>query len=56
MSYKFENEVDYNVIIHIGEKHNFKEYHAYFNILYYRSEYFNKALSEKTSRKQMENI
>ncbi len=63
MSYKFESEVtqalgqllktetDYNVIIHIGEKPNFKEFHVHFNILYCRSEYFKKILSERNIEK-----
>ncbi|CAB4397411.1 unnamed protein product [Rhizophagus irregularis] len=59
MSYNFESEVpealgqllkteeDYNVIIHIGEEPNFKEFHAHSNILRCRSEYFNKILSSE---------
>ena len=63
MSYKFESEVyqaleqllkdevDYNVVIHIGEEPNFKEFHAHFNILHCRSEHFKKILSEKNVEK-----
>jgi len=63
MAYKFESEVsqafgqllkteaDYNVIIHIGEEPNFKEFHVHFNVLYCRSEHFNKILSEKNIEK-----
>ena len=58
MSYNFESEVpealgqllktemDYNdVIIHIGEEPNSKEFHAHSIILRCRSEYFNKIFS-----------
>ncbi|RGB29049.1 hypothetical protein C1646_767090 [Rhizophagus diaphanus] len=57
MSYNYESELskalgqllkietDYNVIIHIGEGPNFKEFHAHSNILRCRSEYFDKILS-----------
>ena len=38
-------EMDYNVIIHIGEKPNFKEFHAHSIILRCRSEYFDKIFS-----------
>ncbi|GES81047.1 BTB/POZ domain-containing protein [Rhizophagus clarus] len=64
MSHNFESEVsealgqllitetDYNVIIHIGEEPNHKEFHAHSNILRCRSEYFNKILSaENIERK-----
>ena len=37
-----KTEIDYNVIIHIGEEPNFKEFHAHSGILCCRSEYFNK--------------
>ncbi|RGB35317.1 hypothetical protein C1646_759488 [Rhizophagus diaphanus] len=59
MSYNFESEVpealgqllkteeDYNVIIHIGEEPNFKEFHAHSNILRCRSEYFSKIISSE---------
>jgi hypothetical protein len=64
MSYNFESEVpealgqllktevDYNVIIHIGEEPNFKEFHAHSNILRCRSEYFNKMLSAENIEKK----
>lgn len=67
MSYKFESdaikafeqllisEIDYNVIIHIGEKPNFKEFYAHSNILRCRSEHFNKILSVKNIEKKDEN-
>ncbi len=63
MSYNFESEVpeslgqllktedDYNVVIHIGEEPNFKEFHAHSNILRCRSKYFNKILSENIEKK-----
>ena len=38
-------ETDYNVIIHIGEEPNFKEFHAHSIILRCRSEYFDKIFS-----------
>ncbi|GES81040.1 BTB/POZ domain-containing protein [Rhizophagus clarus] len=38
-------EMDYNVIIHVGVKPNFKEFHAHSIILRCRSEYFNKMLT-----------
>ena len=44
-------EIDYNVIINIGEEPNFKEFHAHSNILRCRSEYFNKILSAKDVKK-----
>ncbi|RGB35318.1 hypothetical protein C1646_759489 [Rhizophagus diaphanus] len=42
-----KTEVDYNVIIHIGEEPNFKEFRAHSNILRCRSKYFNKILSSE---------
>jgi hypothetical protein len=47
-----ETETDYNVIIHIGEKPNFKEFHAHSNILRCRSEYFDKILSTENIEKK----
>ncbi|RIA97525.1 hypothetical protein C1645_813933 [Glomus cerebriforme] len=64
MSYNFDSglpealgqllktEKDYNVIIHIGEEPNFKEFHAHSVILYFRSEYFNKTLSTENIEKK----
>ncbi|RIA86935.1 hypothetical protein C1645_807548 [Glomus cerebriforme] len=64
MSYNLESEVskalenllktetDYNVIIHIGETSNFKEFHAHRIILCCRSEYFNKILSDSNIEKK----
>ncbi|RIA97531.1 hypothetical protein C1645_801737 [Glomus cerebriforme] len=64
MSYNFESEVsealgqlletetDYNVIVHIGEEPNFKEFHAHSNILRCRSEYFNKIFSAENIEKK----
>ncbi|CAB4377916.1 unnamed protein product [Rhizophagus irregularis] len=66
MSYKFESdaikafeqllltEIDYNVIINIGEKSNFREFHAHSNILRCRSHHFNKILSVKNIEKKDE--
>ncbi|GBC02966.1 hypothetical protein RclHR1_04900009 [Rhizophagus clarus] len=66
MSYNFESdaikafeqllktEIEYNVIIYIGVKPNFKEFHAHSNILRCRSEYFNKILSAKNIEKKDE--
>jgi hypothetical protein len=66
MSYKLESdaikafeqllktEIDYNVIIHIGKKPNFKEFHAHSNILRCRSEYFNRILSARNIEKKDE--
>ncbi|EXX79956.1 hypothetical protein GLOIN_2v1769198 [Rhizophagus irregularis DAOM 181602=DAOM 197198] len=66
MSYKFESdaikafeqllltEIDYNVIINIGEKPNFREFHAHSNILRCRSHHFNKILSVKNIEKKDE--
>ncbi|PKK58880.1 hypothetical protein RhiirC2_795627 [Rhizophagus irregularis] len=45
-------ETDYNVIIHIGELPNFKEFHAHSNILRCRSEYFDKILSAENIEKK----
>ena len=45
----FETETDYNVIVYIGEKQNFKEFHAHSGFLRCRSDYFNKILSAKSS-------
>jgi hypothetical protein len=45
-------EMDYNVIIHVGEKPNFKEYHAHSIILRCRSEYFNKILTAEDAEKK----
>ncbi|EXX75928.1 uncharacterized protein OCT59_004922 [Rhizophagus irregularis] len=45
-------ETDYNVIIHIGEGPNFKEFHAHSNILRCRSEYFDKILSAENIEKK----
>ena len=39
-----KTEMDYNVIIRVGEEPSFKEFHAHSIILYCRSEYFNKIL------------
>jgi hypothetical protein len=59
MSHNFESEVikalgellktktNYDVIIYIGEKSNFKEFHAHSGFLCCRSDYFNKMLSTK---------
>jgi hypothetical protein len=63
MTYHFETEVtkalehllntemDYNVIIQIGEEPNFKEFHAHSNILRCRSEYFNNLLYNNIEKK-----
>ncbi|CAB4444558.1 unnamed protein product [Rhizophagus irregularis] len=45
-------EMDYNVIIHVGEKPNFKEFHAHSIILRCRSEYFNKILTDEDAEKK----
>ena len=64
MSYNFESnlseafgqllkvETDYNVIIHVGEESNFKEFHAHYIILNCRSEYFNKIFSSENIEKK----
>ena len=64
MSYKFEpevakalgklleTEVNYDVIIYIGEKQNFNEFHAHSIFLHRRSDYFNKILSAKDVEKK----
>jgi hypothetical protein len=64
MSYKLESEViealkellkteaNYDVIFHIGEKPNFKEFHAHSNFLCCRSHYFKSILSAKDIEKQ----
>ena len=66
MSYKFEFEVtkafgelletekNYDVIIHIGEKPDFKEFHAHSIFLSCRSIHFNKILSDKDVKKENE--
>ena len=46
-----KTEIDYNVIIHIGEESNFKEFHAHSGVLRCRSEYFNEILSAKDVKK-----
>ena len=45
-------ETNYNVIIHIGEEPNFKEFHAHSIILRCRSEYFNKIFSAENIEKK----
>jgi hypothetical protein len=45
-------EMDYDVIIFVGEKPNFKEFHAHSIILRCRSEYFNKILTIKNIEKK----
>ena len=64
MSYKFESEVtnalgelletetNYDVIIHIGEKPDFKEFHAHSIFLCCRSHYLNEILSAKDIKKK----
>ena len=64
MSYKFEfevikaleellkTEVNYDVIIQIGEEPNFKEFHVHSNFLCCRSHYFESILSAKDIKKQ----
>ncbi|RIA92254.1 hypothetical protein C1645_874890 [Glomus cerebriforme] len=64
MAYNFESELpeafgqllktemDYDVIIHIGENPNFKEFHAHSIILRCRSEYFNKIFSTENIEKK----
>ena len=64
MSYKFESEVtkalgelletgaNYDVIIHIGKKPNFKEFHAHSIFLSCRSIYFNEILAAKDVEKK----
>ena len=64
MSYNLESEVseafgrllktetEYNVIIHVGEGPNFKEFHAHSIVLRCRSEYFNKILSAENVKKK----
>ena len=64
MSYKFESEVtkalgelletekNYDVIIYIGEKSDFKEFHAHSIFLSCRSDYFSKILSVKDIEKK----
>ena len=64
MSYKFESDVikaleelykteaNYDVIIHIGEEPNFKEFHAHSNFLCCRSHYFKSILSAKDITKK----
>ena len=47
-----KTETEYNVIIHIGEGPNLKEFHAHSNILRCRSEYFNKILSAENVEKK----
>ena len=59
MSYKFESEVikafeglletsvNYDVIIYIGEKPDFKEFHAHSIFLSCRSDHFNKIFAAK---------
>ena len=64
MSYKFESEVtkalgelldtgkNYDVIIYIGEKPDFKEFHAHSILLSCRSIHFNEILSAKNVEKK----
>ena len=64
MSHNFESEVikaleellktesKYDVIIHIGEKPDSKEFHAHSIFLSCRSDYFNKILSAKDIEKK----
>ncbi|EXX73015.1 BTB/POZ domain-containing protein [Rhizophagus irregularis DAOM 181602=DAOM 197198] len=47
-----KNGTDHNVIIHIGEYSNSKKFLAHTAILRYRSDYFNKILSEKNIKKE----
>ena len=47
-----QTEADYNVVIHIGEGPNFKEFHAHSGILRCRSEYFSKELSAEDAKKK----
>ncbi|CAB4377885.1 unnamed protein product [Rhizophagus irregularis] len=47
-----ENKFNCDVIIHVGEKPNFKEYHAHSNILSCRSKYFNEILSTEDIKKK----
>ena len=47
-----KTETDYNVIVYIGEKPNFKEFHAHSGFLRCRSDYFNKILSAKNVEKK----
>ena len=68
MSYKFESEVtkslgelfetgaNYDVIIYIGEKPDFKEFHAHSIFLSCRSIHFNEILAAKDAEKRMENM
>ena len=64
MSYKFESEVtdalgellkteaNYDVIIYIGEKPDFQEFHAHSVLLCCRSHHFNEILSAKDVEKK----
>ena len=47
-----QTEADYNVVIHIGEEPNFKEFHAHAVILRCRSECLNKMLSGENVEKK----
>ena len=47
-----KQEMDYNVIIHIGEEPNSKEFHAHSVILRCRSEYFIKIFSAENIEKK----
>ncbi|GBC01814.1 hypothetical protein RclHR1_04340011 [Rhizophagus clarus] len=48
----FESEIGYDVIIHIGEDQNIKEFHAHSNILCARSQYFRSAFSNEWAEKK----
>ena len=47
-----QTEADYNVIIHVGEGSNYKEFHAHAVILRCRSECFNEILSADDVKKK----
>lgn len=47
-----ENKTESNVIIHVGEGHNFKEFHVHSIILRCRSEYFEYKFSNEFTDKE----
>ena len=47
-----KTEINYDVIIYIGENPDFKEFHAHSGFLCCRSDYFNKILSAKDVEKR----
>ena len=48
----FEEEIEYDVVIYVGEEPNIKEVHAHSNILSIRSKYFRTAFSNESAEKE----